>query len=233
MSREYTVALWTPWIDRDTDELVRDNHGNFKGSVHFDEDERQADATFKTQPEKGDKKYGDLVEYETRSGNKRLKFQRTDRPLDGQTSLTPANDHKGEYWDDKNAQIRAQWAIGQALKWLKISDVSKEPNYDNVETLAKEVFAMVDRVKGVSESTDPKDSQQSSNHGKLPDSKTLEMRPTTTNGNSGYEKAKAQHQTLKARTPEQQDKDEDKELSAALRATIDNDEPIDLKDIPF
>lgn len=41
-------------------------------------------------------------------------------------------------------EIRAEWAIGQANAWL-ISE--KEKNMSDVEPLAKDFFAMVDRVK--------------------------------------------------------------------------------------
>lgn len=162
MSKEYTVTDWQPWIDRNTDtgEPIRDAHGNFKGSVWFDESPEQVDGTFKTQPAKGDKKYGDVVDYETRTGQLRRKFQRADRPqeegaqatLIGKAVERPADD----YWDDKNAQLRAQWAIGRARESMGalteevLADQKTTLKYfEDIEYVSKQFFAMVDRVKGL------------------------------------------------------------------------------------
>lgn len=140
MNREYTVQNWQGW---ETDEgPVRDVHGNYKGTVWFEEDPRQADATFKTQPEKGDKKYGDLADYTTKAGKTRLGFKRADRPEEGQQAFGgDANAPKRE-WVDHSDAIRAQWAIGQAVQ------INTDGNQSAIEACAKQLYAMVDRVKG-------------------------------------------------------------------------------------
>lgn len=63
----------------------------------------------------------------------------------------------GEYWDEKNAAIRAQWAIAQAVQ-IVIGTGNSEGIFseDKIESFAKELYAMVDRVKGGSESPNPK-----------------------------------------------------------------------------
>lgn len=209
MAQEYTVALWGPWIDRETDELIRDKHGNFKGSVHFNEDVHQVDATFKTEPNQGDKKYGDIVEYTTQAGKKRLKFQRADRPQEVQASSKP--------WTPRDdSHIRAQWAIGQAVAWVSSGNVvgAKGENvFVTFEDCAKKFYAMVDRVKGSSESTT------------YPVGKTEGLGGNVTVAPSGYDKFKAS----KPMTSKQADRAEDEEIKALL----ESEAPIDLADIPF
>lgn len=81
-AQELTVKSWKPWENEDG--LVRDPHGNYKGSVTFDKYASEpVDATFKEQPNTGDVKYGSIEEYQTKAGKTRLKFKRADRP-DGQ-----------------------------------------------------------------------------------------------------------------------------------------------------
>lgn len=215
MASELTVKNWQPWIDQETDELIRDNHGNFKGTVWFDEDPRQVDATFKTQPEVGDKKYGALVEYQTRAGKTRLKFQRADRPQEDQQSFNGngKSQQTDEYWEDKNSAIKAQWAIGQAVQ-VEVAYLNyagrKEFHWNGLEDTAKKFFAMVDRVKGSSESTHL-------NAGARP----TELTPTE---QSGYDKFKASKPT-----PKQLDRAEDEEIKSLLST----EHEISLDQIPF
>lgn len=96
----------------------------------------------------GDSYYGEIKEQTSKAGKPYLRFYRESKPEGGytqpqQTALPESP--SGDYWDDKNAQIRAQWAIGQAVS--AICKDGKEPHYPNVESVAKELFAMVDRVK--------------------------------------------------------------------------------------
>lgn len=84
MAQEYTIRSWKPWMDQETEELIRDNYGNYKGSATFDEySSEPVDATFKEQPAIGDKKYGDVIEYTTKSNKTRMKFQSAQRPKEG------------------------------------------------------------------------------------------------------------------------------------------------------
>lgn len=221
MSKDFTVSNWTPWIDRETNEPITDPHGNFKGTVWFEEDSRQADGTFKTEPRPGDKKFGDLVDYTTQSGKTRLKFQRAERPQEP-INQTSDNAHVSakrewktddEFYGDKNAQIKAQWAIGQALS-IFLAAGSTSIADDQLEEQAKKLFVMVDRVKVSSESITYKVNASTDKSMTEP---------------SGYAKAKAAHQTLKARTPEQEDKDEDEEI----KSLVQTEDPINLDDIPF
>lgn len=149
MAQEYTVKTWKVWEDEEGS--VRDKFGNFKGSVTFEEENSEpVDATFKTEPQPGDKKYGEITEYQTRSGNTRRKFQRKDRPEHN-------NGHSnGNGWNDpdKQSQIKAQWAIGQACHMLTpsladVSHVGSERVMSAIEVTAKELFSMVDRVSGL------------------------------------------------------------------------------------
>lgn len=93
MAQEYTVKTWQPWVDKDTDDYVRDPHGNYKGSVSFEEHDEQVDATFKQQPKVGDKKYGTIEEYKTKAGKTRKTFRRADRPIAG-SPADGSEDHR-------------------------------------------------------------------------------------------------------------------------------------------
>lgn len=66
----------------------------------------------------------------------------------------------GEYWDDKNAAIRAQWAINQSREYIQHMLGSEAKLTEILET-AKLFYRMVDQVRGGSESPDPKVTTQS------------------------------------------------------------------------
>lgn len=132
MPQDYTIKEWKPWVK--DGQVVADNHGNLKGSVVFVEHQNEpVDATFKPPVEVGQKKYGVVEEYLTQSGAPRIKFTRKNRP----------DSKPGGKRDD--SAIRAQWAIGQAVQ---IAITANSFRYDVVEGHAKELFAMVDRIKG-------------------------------------------------------------------------------------
>jgi hypothetical protein len=138
MGQEYTVAAWAPWIDKSTDDVIRDEHGNYKGSVTFVErGNEQVDATFKVQPQSGDKKYGNVEVYQTRAGKERLRFRRADRPVEGsQTGYagSPTKDY-----DEIKAQVSLKVA---ATLWQ-----GREWTLSKVEMTAVELYEMIGRIK--------------------------------------------------------------------------------------
>lgn len=88
--------------------------------------------------------YGDITEETSKAGRQYLRFRRAERP-DG----TPKQDKPSEeYWEQKNATIRAQWAIGQAMTWQVSQD---QINWEQLESDAKRIYAMVDEVSGSQE----------------------------------------------------------------------------------
>src|SRR5260221_4960338 len=91
MSQEYTVKQWQPWREADGTPIT-DTHQNIRGSVTFEEDARQLDAGFKTDPSPGDKKYGDIESYKTQSGNSRVKFKAASRPFAGSQASSQSAD---------------------------------------------------------------------------------------------------------------------------------------------
>lgn len=112
---------------------------------------------------------------------------------------------------NKQAEIKAEWAIGQAMQWAIKSDKLVA---DEIEANAKMLYAMVDRVKD--------------SNGLKVDGGLREP--------SGLEKARAQAEAIKAKTsdvPEvPKDDAEFKSLVAAGLGDYDQD-PIDLSEIPF
>lgn len=152
MAQEYTVKSWKVWENEDG--IIRDQHGNYKGSVLFEEESgEQIDATFKEQPNVGDKKYGDIVEYTTKAGKPRQKFQRANRLEEGANVGTAATT-KGSYQPRDDASIKAQFAIKGAIQ-LEIGS-NGDYSLSHIEETAKQLFSMIDRVKGGSESPNPK-----------------------------------------------------------------------------
>jgi hypothetical protein len=141
-----------------------DNFGNYWCSATFEDDAGDIHDHVRwvvkdpMEVKVNDTFYGHFEEKESKIGNKYMRFYRDkkdDQPSLPQQGLDPSKSvpQKDQYWDDKNAQIRAQWAIGQAVSAFD-EDTTATNYLTNVETLAKDLFAMVDRVKGSSESTD-------------------------------------------------------------------------------
>lgn len=171
MPQEFTVRQWKAWKEDDGTPIT-DPHGNVKGSVVFEEHANEpVDATFKQAPNPGDKKYGVIEDYQTKSGNTRTKFSRRDRPQEGSNSRSG-----GKSGRDDNA-IRAQWAIGQAVQIQAASKVVRDGStlMNELEATAKSLYAMVDRVKDsnggntvVTGSTNPGQTQTFSNGEPLP-----------------------------------------------------------------
>lgn len=146
MAQEYTVFQWKAWTKEDGS-VMTDDHGNVLGSVIFDEAKSEpADARFKTEPKPGDKKYGDIVEYQTKTTNKtRLKFQRADRPKEQPGS-------SGSGWQPRDDDgIRASMAVKESYRAF-VSAAGFVPASDNdwqtVQLQAVSIYDMIDRVKG-------------------------------------------------------------------------------------
>lgn len=183
----YTVQNVAP------NDFINESLENNKYGVYYDvKFEGDADTFLwlaKTAPEPGQKVYGHLEE--SKSG-KSVKFRRAkkeDTPQEA-SSASPANNQpSGEYWDDKNATIRAQWAIGQAVQvFINKSDKNNIFHSGDIEGYARTLYAMVDRVTGGSESTGPKAQDMSA-------AQSSGLSTTTTRGTtdktSGYDKFKA------------------------------------------
>lgn len=142
MPQEYTVASWKPW--ENDQGLIRDSFGNYKGTITFEEDHSEPiDATFKTQPSVGDKKYGTVSNYTTKAGNVRKGFKSAKKEQSGYSGDSQSAKHEWQPRDDSH--IRAQWAIGQAIQ---LGMTCNELSPEAIECNAKSLFAMVDRIKG-------------------------------------------------------------------------------------
>lgn len=141
MSKDYTIKDWKPWENEDG--LVRDSFGNYRGSVLFDEESGEPiDATFKEQPKVGDKKYGDIVEYTTKAGSIRTKFQGAKRDTPPTEKPTP----KASGWQPRDDDaIKAQFAIKAAIQYAMTQ--TGAPAIEDVEGYAKIFFAMIDTIK--------------------------------------------------------------------------------------
>lgn len=168
--------------------------------------------------------YGRVEDATSKAGKPYRRFYREQKPDSEQSSSQHASKPKlsnqdDKYWDDKNAQIRAQWAIGQAVT---LSGQTDHPNgLVMIEEWAKELYAMVDRVKGSSESTNPKVTQEKSES-------TQELQ-TTTSTISGYEKFK--NSRPKAKTLDENNPEDASLIAAGYRASGMTEE--ELADIPF
>lgn len=103
----------------------------------------------------GEKYYGEIKDWTSAKGKTMPRFFRKPRP-DNDTSPgqshtgTTAGYQKKEWQPRDDDRIVAQWAIGQAtqiaIATRKTIDLKSSP-LDEIETWAKELFAMVDRVK--------------------------------------------------------------------------------------
>lgn len=94
----------------------------------------------------GDKVWGKITDETSKAGKPYLRFRKEKRPDDIKTVYDlKSND---EYWADKQAQIKAQWAIGQAVQvGIAGIEAGVEVKTDDIELQAKKFYAMVDRVK--------------------------------------------------------------------------------------
>lgn len=141
----FTVEIVEP-NDFLNDKLENDMYGIYY-TVKFEGDASTHLWQAKKAPEVGEKVYGHI---EMAKSGKSTKFKRAKKeeiPQEEQTTLAPtgANPRPADdYWNDKDASIRAQWAIGQAKDWALGNDM----DFDEIEVVANEFFGMVQRVKG-------------------------------------------------------------------------------------
>lgn len=141
MSQEYNVKQFEKGD-------FQDNHGNYWCSMVLEGVGEPVRIVVKDpmQFESGMTLYGDISEETSKAGRQYLRFRRAERP-EGERSPTKDKPSE-EYWEQKNATIRAQWAIGQAVQ-LHIAVTAKgNEEAQSIKETAKELFAMVDEVSG-------------------------------------------------------------------------------------
>lgn len=180
----------------------------------------------KDEPAKGGTLYGTIEEKSTRNGStyRQLKLERPDT---GSYSGGAHGSGKRDYQPRDDAAIRAQWAIGQAIQFLAPIDHIQN---EQIEEQAKIFYAMVDRVKGSSESTDPKENlHTSSSPGKSQDSTPTQNTLTISGNEASVEEEHANAQAVR-----------DAQLIKSFTdgtpipdEVFSGDEPINLDDIPF
>lgn len=94
--------------------------------------------------------YGSIETKQSRAGKDYLKFKRMEKE-EQQPPLSPTGGTTKKEWIPRDEDaIRAQWAIGQSVILHNHVDKSAEssaPNTNYIEQYAKELYAMVDRVK--------------------------------------------------------------------------------------
>lgn len=206
-AKEYKVLDVKPWNGEEHPQYGK------KFSISVEGYGEPLDITAKKYPVKGGVEFGVIEQYKTKAGVVRSKFtrkSREDAPQEApaaQTVSTPSKPDEA-YWQSKNDHIKAQWAIGQAIKWCEIRATATNMQDGETEGItgsyiekrAKQLYAMVDRVAG--------------------STSVAEEQPK-----SGYEKAKevAAHIAEKA---------EDEEIKSLLE-NEDQLKPIDTSDIPF
>lgn len=133
MPQEYTVKSWKPWENEAG--LIRDPHGNYKGTVTFEEDHSEPiDATFKNQPSVGDKKYGTVGDYQTKAGNTRRGFKSV-KKLDVASPIAQS----GAYKDNSDGQ-RQGMCFNNATLFVNMM-VEGEKSKPSPEEWAEIVFA--------------------------------------------------------------------------------------------
>ncbi len=122
-----------------------DNHGNTWCTVAFQGISEPVRWVVKdpTKYKIGDMVYGKITQETSKAGKPYNRF-RKESPSEGlQKYAEDVSQDKpsAEYWDNKQRQIKAQWAIGQAVQ-LGIAG----SNIEEIEVKAKELFSMVDRI---------------------------------------------------------------------------------------
>ena len=132
MIQNYTLKSFTP-------SDFKDDYGNTWCTATFEEASAEPVKWVVKEVSKpviGREYYGEITEETSRKGGKYLRFR--SKPVEDK----PKED-KEEYWDAKNAQIKAQWAIGQAVQL----SLGKKVPFTDIEQDARRFFNMVDRVK--------------------------------------------------------------------------------------
>lgn len=155
--QELTVRSWKAWEDRESDgDVLRDKYGNIQGSIVFEEHSgEQVDARFKEQPNPGDKKYGVIEDYQTKSGKTRTKFSRKDRPEANQPSYSGGGNSNGKSWTPRDdSAIQAQWAINQAREYIQFQ-LGDKASLTEILATAKLFYGMIEQVKGSDAKAEP------------------------------------------------------------------------------
>lgn len=87
-----------------------------------------------------------------------LKFNREDRPEFAQKGTAQTGKASSSYAPRDDKAIQAQWALGQSVA-IAIS-LGRSEDLGAIETLAKDLFAMIDRVKNSDTSDFASDSSE-------------------------------------------------------------------------
>lgn len=139
MTEEYTIRAF-----KATD--FKDQNGNTWCSVTFEGVSEPIKWVVKdpTTVNVGDKVYGKITDETSKAGNPYRRFRREKRPEQPENAPQGQSD---EYWQQRNHEIRAQWAIGQAVNLYKDKVDTTDSSFGEIiETGAKLFYAMVDRV---------------------------------------------------------------------------------------
>lgn len=96
---------------------------------------------------------GEVETYEKEGRNGPETFVK--RPAKEGSYGSGGGSYSGSKRDDSH--IKAQWAIGQAIAWLNVHTLPDETDMSNIEPLANDLFAMVDRVKNSLDTVVPVD----------------------------------------------------------------------------
>jgi hypothetical protein len=129
--REYKLIQFKP-------SDFKDQHGNTWCDVAFEGVSEPVKWVVKdpSKAEVGKSYYGEIEQKTSKAGKPYQRFY---------SKTKPEQDSKDEYWEDKNKNIKAQWAIGQAVKATEIK--ADQDGYErDVENLAHTFFSMVDRI---------------------------------------------------------------------------------------
>lgn len=137
MTEEYTIRAF-----KGTD--FKDQNGNTWCSVTFEGVSEPIKWVVKdpTTVNVGDKVYGKITDETSKAGNPYRRFRREKRPEQPENAPQGQSD---EYWQQRNHEIRAQWAIGQAVSTVDWTEKGVAI-YEAVEQKAKQLYAMVERV---------------------------------------------------------------------------------------
>lgn len=149
---------------------------------------------------------GDIEVYENDNGKVYIrKAKKEDTPQEPGSNATTTSKAWQPRDDDR---IAAQWALGRSYERNGATEIAISE--------AQWLFNNLDRVKGSSESTNPKDSQPSSAEKKSQNLETPVTSTTTTSGNSGYDRFKAR--------PKRTEADEDAEAQSLYASIAQGEE---------
>lgn len=93
----------------------------------------------------GNKYYGRIEDWTSSKGKTMPRFY-TEKRQDANASQ-PTNQQSDEYWDDRNAAIRAQWAINQSREYIQHM-LGENAKLTEILDTAKVFYGMVDQVSG-------------------------------------------------------------------------------------